>query len=327
MKLRLADLLASLSLVSDLGMGYQPEQALESCLIASALAGEMGLDESDRRDVYYTTLLAHVGCTAGAHEQAILVGGDDVSFRGIGSRVAYGTQREAFTDFMLPLTSEGSMFARARTLARLLTKGERVAGETNRATCEVAARMGRRLGLPETVQQALYEMFERWDGKGLPRKLAGDDISLPIRFSLVASQAALFNRIGGAELACQVIRDRAGQAFDPAIADAFIRCGPAILNRIAARDVWEAAVSAEPHPHRLASDGDLERIARAFADAVDLKSPFTHQHSVEVSMLAEGAACQMGLSSSTARTIRLAGLFHDLGGSACRTGSGTNLAR
>ena len=51
----------------------------------------------------------------------------------------------------------------------------------------------RRLGLGTGVQHALNEIYERWDGKGNPRKISGEDIALPARFAQVASQAVLFS--------------------------------------------------------------------------------------------------------------------------------------
>jgi hypothetical protein len=73
-ELRLADLISALSQVTDLGMGQPPEEAICSCLLATGLARRMGLGESDVCDVYYSTLLQHVGCTAYAHETAALFG-------------------------------------------------------------------------------------------------------------------------------------------------------------------------------------------------------------------------------------------------------------
>jgi hypothetical protein len=71
-RLRCADLLAALSLVTDLGMGNPPEAAMRGCLLATALARRVGVGEPTVADVYYTTLLRYVGCVAPAHEQALL---------------------------------------------------------------------------------------------------------------------------------------------------------------------------------------------------------------------------------------------------------------
>jgi hypothetical protein len=79
--LRLAELVAALSLVTDLGMGQPMEQALRTCLIALSLGREMGLEPDQMRDVYYVALLRFLGCTSDAYENAAIVGGDELAFR------------------------------------------------------------------------------------------------------------------------------------------------------------------------------------------------------------------------------------------------------
>ena len=59
--LRLAELVAALSLGVDLGFGQPMEHVLRQCLIALRLAERAGLDEHRRADVYYTALLVSVG--------------------------------------------------------------------------------------------------------------------------------------------------------------------------------------------------------------------------------------------------------------------------
>jgi hypothetical protein len=63
-RVRLADLLAAVSVATDLGMGQEPEKAIRACLVATALARRMGTPETDVSDLYYTALLRHLGCTA-----------------------------------------------------------------------------------------------------------------------------------------------------------------------------------------------------------------------------------------------------------------------
>ena len=66
----LAELLAALSLVSDLGMGQPMEHCLRQCLVASRLGDELEFDEADRDAVFYAGLMAWVGCHVDAYEQA-----------------------------------------------------------------------------------------------------------------------------------------------------------------------------------------------------------------------------------------------------------------
>jgi hypothetical protein len=77
---RLAELVAALSLGVDLGFGQPMEHVLRQCGIALRLAERAGLDDDARSVVYYTALLVNVGCHADAHEQAKWFG-DDIDLK------------------------------------------------------------------------------------------------------------------------------------------------------------------------------------------------------------------------------------------------------
>jgi hypothetical protein len=72
--LRLAELIALLPLGTDLGLGQPMEHMVRACLIALRLAEHLGLDESQRTVLYYSGLLAWVGCHTDAYEQAKWLG-------------------------------------------------------------------------------------------------------------------------------------------------------------------------------------------------------------------------------------------------------------
>lgn len=61
-RVRLAPLLVGLSLVADVGMGLEPGEAARAAVLAARLTADLGL--AGPADVYYTTLLQHIGCTA-----------------------------------------------------------------------------------------------------------------------------------------------------------------------------------------------------------------------------------------------------------------------
>jgi response regulator RpfG family c-di-GMP phosphodiesterase len=77
---RLAELVAALSLGVDLGFGQPMEHVLRECSIALRLAERIGLDDAERSTVYYAALLVNVGCHVDAHEQAKWFG-DDIALR------------------------------------------------------------------------------------------------------------------------------------------------------------------------------------------------------------------------------------------------------
>jgi hypothetical protein len=60
----LAELIAALSLGTDLGLGQPMEHVLRQCVIALGMADCFELDEAERSVVYYVSLLAWVGCLA-----------------------------------------------------------------------------------------------------------------------------------------------------------------------------------------------------------------------------------------------------------------------
>jgi len=76
---RLAELIAALSLATDLGMGQPMEKAMRGCLLSLALARRMDADADTLRDLYYLAMLQHIGCTSHASEWAGYVGGDEIA--------------------------------------------------------------------------------------------------------------------------------------------------------------------------------------------------------------------------------------------------------
>jgi HD-GYP domain-containing protein (c-di-GMP phosphodiesterase class II)/DNA-binding CsgD family transcriptional regulator len=308
--LRLADVLAALSVATDLGMGHEPEKAVRACLVATELARRCGLRTAQVRDVYYTSLLQHLGCTAPAHETTVLFG-DDVGVLPVAERTDDTTL--AGTLALFALVGHGTGLGRPRHLARMLAAGPAGGRAIMRSACEVGARMAERLHLGAGVCAALHHSTEIWDGRSGAFGVSGDDIELPARFALVATQVVIFDRLGGPDAAAAVVRDRAGHWFDPDVADVFLRDGPTVLREIASTDVWTAVLAAEPSPARWVPSSRLDEVARVFADMVDLKTPFTLGHSSGVADLAAGAAEELGFPPARTGALRRAALLHDLG--------------
>src|SRR4029077_14689701 len=73
-QVRLAEIVALLSLGTDLGLGQPMEHMIKACLIALRLAESASLDASERRLGHYSGLLAWVGCHTDAYEQAKWLG-------------------------------------------------------------------------------------------------------------------------------------------------------------------------------------------------------------------------------------------------------------
>src|SRR5690348_16933216 len=115
--LRLADLLAALSLATDLGMGLPHETALRVCLLATRLARRMGLHEHQVTDVYFVALLRFVGCTSFAHEESVIFGGDDIALRHTGAYTDFADPRQVLAFFSSALPEDASVARRAGAVA------------------------------------------------------------------------------------------------------------------------------------------------------------------------------------------------------------------
>jgi putative nucleotidyltransferase with HDIG domain len=57
----------------------------------------------------------------------------------------------------------------------------------------------------------------------------------------------------------------------------------------------------------------LDTVARAFADIIDAKSPFTYRHSSRVADVARAVAHTCGLEAAEQTRLHRAGLLHDIG--------------
>ena len=306
--LRLAELLAPLSLVMDLGRGQPPEESMQACLLATGLARVMQLAEADVALVFYASLLRHLGCTASSHEESAVLG-DELVMRPVMNR----------TDFTKPAELLSAMGAARRTLgisavARMATGFAGARGDHIPVSiCEVGRQMAQRLDMEPQIAEGVYQAFERWDGKGLPQRLRGEEISLAARISSVASQAIAAYHAAGPEAAVQRIASKSGTWFDPVIDEVFGRHGLTLLAEVTAADPLEAILEAEPHPRRSYPPEHLREVAHAFADMVDLKTPCMHGHSARVAGLAAEAARTLGVGDTGTDTLELAGLLHDIG--------------
>ena len=61
----------------------------------------------------------------------------------------------------------------------------------------------------------LVSSYERWDGRGWPGELGGDDVPVASRLAQAAEFFEVANRVGGVAAARELARERRGGQFDP----------------------------------------------------------------------------------------------------------------
>jgi HD-GYP domain-containing protein (c-di-GMP phosphodiesterase class II) len=309
---RLADLLAGLSRLADLGFGLEPGEALRSCALAALLGRSLDLPDEHTRAAFYTALLHHVGCTGYAHETAQAFG-DELALNAAVARMDLADPREMFTTFLPALMRGQPPRARARLAFTAFTRGNRFGTAFTTAACEVGRDAARRLRLPDEIQHSVYHVYELWQGGGDPAGLSGDDIPVASRIARLSGIAVLFDTIGGVDLAVDAVRRRSGGMLDPHLAGHFVDHAAELLGDVSNVDPRGAALEAEPVPVVTVARPHLVEVAAVFADLADLKSPYLHGHSRGVAALARRAGERLGLPTATVADLEVAGLLHDVG--------------
>ena len=307
---RVAELTIALSLATDLGTGQPMEHGLRTCWLSLAVAQALGLDDDTQSYVYYVALLRFVGCTSDASEIAALAGGDDVAFNAAMAPVLMAQPGEGLRHFVRHLGEDQPVPRRVGLVTRALADPG-LDARSSSGHCEVAARLARRLGLDDAVCGALAHAFERWDGKGHPGGLAGEQVPMAVRIVAAARDAELFGRAGW-PAAVEVLSRRRGQGYDPAVVDALLHGGGGWLAELS-DDPCAQVLDAEPAPVRTIAPEELDTALSAIADFTDLKSPWFRGHSAGVSRLALAAAEAAGWTPADAATVGRAALVHDVG--------------
>lgn len=313
--IRLAELIAALSLATDLGMGQPMEYAQRVCVLSVRLGEALALNESELREVYYLALLRHIGCNAETYRMADLFG-DELTLRTSVASVdsARSSQMIGLVVRSIQQANEGrSALHLARMIAQGLMNGPNLMKDEYTGFCEVAQRLAERLGFDEGVILALGQVFERWDGQGVPGKLKGDDIALSMRIVTLAQDTITFHRLEGVDAAVIMARERKGTLYDPHIVDCFCLQASHLLMGLEEEPSWEVVLTLEPGTRTRLSDEQFDTACLAIADFADIKSPYTLGHSVGVSELAAQAARHCGLPVADRVDLKRAGLLHDIG--------------
>ena len=308
---RLAELVAALSLGVDLGFGQPMEHVLRECMIALRLAERLGLDDGERSTVYYAALLVNVGCHADAHEQAKWFG-DDIALRA-GKYEHDIRSRRAAAAAMRLVGSGNPPLHRFRVGLEFAIAGHRDLDGMIERHASLARALAERLGLPQAVQSAVGSAYEFWDGKGWPDGLAGEQIPIAARLAQFAEFIEVAHRLGGVHAATALAARRSGSQFDPELARALRDDPDAILGDLDSGHTWTAVIDAEPVLRMTVSGAAFDEALLAIADFVDLKSPYTLGHARAVAVLADAAAARLGWTHDEASLIRRAALVHDLG--------------
>lgn len=312
---RRAELMMVLAYASDLATGQSRDFAQRSCVLAMRLAEAGGLDENQRRNVYHQALLRYVGCNADSHLLAAAFG-DEIAMRQDLARADLGSPAEIAEIFVRALNRAFAGLPREQ-LAEAVGKGMAEAMQVSvpilAGHCEVARRIGERIGLSGEMLENLGQLYERFDGHGLPHGLKGDAVKLAVQVVTLAQDAIALNEAYGTAAMAEMITRRRGGAYRDDLADLFLARHGQLLAGLDVAIDRETILALEPMPHAILDEASCDEAYLAVADMIDMRMPFTFAHSRAVAALAETAGRAAGLTAAEIRDLRRAACLHDIG--------------
>lgn len=312
-KVRLSELVALLSVGTDLGLGQPMEHMIRACLLSLRLADRLKLPEAQRRVIYYASLLAWVGCHTDAYEQARWLGDDIAAKRD--ARYQFDVSRARDSASFIAKHLGGAtrpLLQRVRTGIAFLGEGRRELDSLAENHYLAADELAARLGLGDDVRASLRQSFERWDGKGA-FGAKRDQIVISSRLINLADVVEVFRRVGGVPAAIAVARERSGTHFDPDLVALFCDEAPALFAELDAVNSWTAVISDEPTLSPVLWGDRLDDALDAIGTFAELKSPWLLGHARGVTDLAVRAARSYGLTDDETVVLRRAAVIHDLG--------------
>lgn len=314
--IRLSEVVAALSYALDITEGQPEGHAVRSCLIGMRIAEAIQLETEEVSSLFYALLLKDLGCSSNSAKFAVLFGADDRASKWALKTVDW-TSRVSALGFILRNAASGlGVREKARALLRIGTRDREVARELIEIRCERGAEIAHHIGFPPAMAEAIRALDEHWDGNGQPYGLSGEAIPILGRILGLSQTAEVFHASGGPAAACEVVLSRRGTWFDPHLVDAFMRVqkAPSFWETLTSPDARHEVSALEPADRVLTTDeSKLDRIAEAFAQVIDAKSPWTFRHSQEVARYATGAAGVLGLEGPELRDLHRAALLHDIG--------------
>jgi putative nucleotidyltransferase with HDIG domain len=315
-EIRLSEIMSALSVALDITQGQPEGHCMRTALIGMKLAESLDLASADRSALFYALLLKDLGCSSNAAKITYLFGADDHLVKRSGRMIDWNKAGQNLKNCWKQCAPSGSVVEKLLRMAAMARSGKEGARKISEVRCDRGASIARMLHLPDATAKAIYDLDEHWNGSGFPRGLRGDEISRLGRICCLAQTVEVFFTAYGLSAAMDVVQQRRGEWFDPAMVDAMLALrgdaqfweGLMTGNLLASVGHWEPADAV-----LWTDEQGLDDVAEAFAMVVDAKSPWTYQHSTRVAEIAVGVADQFGCSPEVIRDIRRAALLHDIG--------------
>lgn len=316
-QLTFSTIIGALSYALDLTEGAHPGHAIRTCMLGMRIGTELRLSPVELSDLYYALLLKDAGCSSNASRLHQIVGGDEIFAKAFSKTNDWTRYEWRQFRFLFEFMHSGEpLVDRVCAIGKAVLHSSENAAELFTLRCFQGATVVKSLGLGGGAAEAIYNLDEHWDGKGYPSRLRGDKIPRLAQIVNLAQTLDVFYQQYGALAALDCMRRRSGRWFDPDV----VRAALALIRR---GELWDGldhpelrqrVAGLEPESLMLRADAaGLDRICVAFSEVVDVKSPSTYTHSVNVARIAVELGQCLGLGEDELVTLRRAGLLHDVG--------------
>ncbi|RFO97795.1 metal-dependent phosphohydrolase [Rhodoferax lacus] len=313
--LKLSELISALSHALDVTEGQPVGHCVRCCWIGMHIGREIGLQEQQLWELYYTLLLKDLGCSSNAARICELYMTDDLSFKHDFKQV--GDNLSQVVRFVLQHTGlKAGLAERFKGVLNILKNGTEISRQLVQTRCQRGAEIARLLRFSEGIAQGIYNLDEHWNGQGKPGGVAGTDIPVYARIALLAQVVDVFYTGGNKEAALAEAANRSGQWFDPALVAALQRLDAqeGFWRTLQSDTIDQAVQALEPSQYEVPLDDDyLDDIATAFGQVVDSKSPYTSGHSTRVALYTDLIGETLGLDPARRRWLKRGALLHDVG--------------
>ncbi|WP_086931119.1 HD domain-containing phosphohydrolase [Agarilytica rhodophyticola] len=296
------EFIGAIAFAGDLSMGQPVEHSPRVAVLAMKLAGVMALNKCSQADVCRLALLRWAGCTANARDFSDLLGDD------IRGRAELLANRNPFV-------------AHAPPAAGLSDYMPSLANKHCQAMAEIARRAGFRVEHDSTqssvtsLQKAIDDLFENWDGSGYPQGLSGEQIDFRAQVVAAASDLEIFHRQYGLERALTLISSRSGKIYLPALADSIVANAACWVDDITDCDILKIALDGAVLPESQTAEqgASIDVIIGLFSDYAALKQPQTISVSRIAADLCRRVAQRLGLKSESIDLVGHGAMLHRLG--------------
>jgi response regulator RpfG family c-di-GMP phosphodiesterase len=176
-----------------------------------------------------------------------------------------------------------------------------------RIHCEVSGEVARMLGLGGETEMTLRHIFETFDGRGMPDRMAGERVPVSVFIVSLAGDLEILSRVYGLERALAVIASKAATHYPERLLRSVTVQAGQWLRTLERRepDSLEGALLTEPMGKMTSPE--------LIADVIDLKLPWMTGYSRGVAEAAGACCAALGLDAPAQNLVYRAGLIHGIG--------------